>query len=141
MNKALLVGADLARTDTWIRYEKGLCKGCMAACCNLPVEARLPDLIRLGVVDEFERGEPLKNTAKRLMKEGIVEHFQSRTGLFTLARISNGDCLYLDQKTRLCTVYDNRPDTCRNHPKVGPRPGYCAFKPQPQLRAQVKRLD
>ncbi|MCJ8170220.1 YkgJ family cysteine cluster protein [Atopomonas sediminilitoris] len=139
MNKMLLVGADLDRTDTWIRYEKGLCKGCQAACCNLPVEARLGDLIRLGVADEFERGEPLKNIAKRLLKEGVVEHFQARTKLFTLARVSNGDCLYLDQKTRLCTVYDKRPETCRNHPQVGPRPGYCAFKPQPQLR--VRRVD
>jgi Fe-S-cluster containining protein len=25
-------------------------------------------------------------------------------------------------------VYERRPDTCRNHPQVGPRPGYCAFR-------------
>ncbi|MCK5516299.1 MAG: YkgJ family cysteine cluster protein, partial [Desulfobulbaceae bacterium] len=37
------------------------------------------------------------------------------------------DCLYLDQKTRRCTIYTKRPDTCRNHPQIGPRPGYCAF--------------
>jgi Fe-S-cluster containining protein len=45
-------------------------------------------------------------------------------------RMGNNDCLYLDRKSRLCTIYDLRPDTCRNHPKIGPRPGFCAFKPK-----------
>ena len=63
--------------------------------------------------------------------DGIVERFNQKSGVFTLARMSNNDCLYLDRKSRLCTIYDKRPDTCRNHPKVGPRPGYCAYKPKP----------
>ena len=95
----------------------------------MPVEARLSDLIRMELVDEFERGEPLKNIAKRLMKDGVVERFNQKTGLFTLTRMSNNDCYFLNRKTRLCTIYDKRPETCRNHPKIGPRPGYCAFKP------------
>jgi hypothetical protein len=44
--------------------------------------------------------------------------------------MSNNDCLYLDRKSRLCTIYAECPDTCRNHPKIGPRPGYCAYKPK-----------
>ncbi|MFO6335145.1 YkgJ family cysteine cluster protein, partial [Pseudomonas aeruginosa] len=36
----------------------------------------------------------------------------------------------LDRKTRLCTIYARRPDTCRNHPRIGPRPGYCAYRPR-----------
>ena len=92
---------------------------------------RIGDLIRLGVVDEFEREEPAKNIAKRLSKEGLVERFNQKSGIFTLTRSSNGDCLYLDRKTRLCTVYAKRPDTCRNHPQVGPRPGYCAYRKKP----------
>ena len=51
-----------------------------------------------------------------------------------LTRMSNDDCLYLDRKSRLCTIYDKRPDTCRNHPKIGPRPGYCAYKPKVATR-------
>ena len=60
----------------------------------------------------------------------VIERFNQKSGIFTLTRMSNDDCMYLDRKSRLCTIYDKRPDTCRNHPKVGPRPGYCAYKPK-----------
>ena len=116
-----ILGADLDRTETWIRYDKAMCLDCVSSCCTLPVEARLSDLIRMGVVDEFEKGEPLKDIAKRLKKEGIVERLNAKTGLFTLVRLSNNDCLYLHPKTRLCTIYDQRPETCRNDPRFGPR--------------------
>ncbi|WP_027597414.1 YkgJ family cysteine cluster protein [Pseudomonas sp. MOIL14HWK12:I2] len=125
-----ILGADLDRTETWIRYDRAMCLDCVSSCCTLPVEARLSDLIRMGVVDEFEKGEPLKDIAKRLKKDGVVERLNAKTGLFTLVRLSNNDCVYLHPKTRLCTIYDQRPETCRNHPRVGPRPGYCAYKPQ-----------
>lgn len=126
----LIVGADLERTETWIKYEKHLCASCRASCCTMPVEVRFADLLRIGVVDEFERDEPPRNVARRLIREGVVERFNQKTGLYTLVRLSNNDCLYLDRKTRLCTIYEQRPDTCRNHPRIGPRPGYCAFVPK-----------
>lgn len=126
----LIAAAELDRLDTWSRYTRDMCSSCMSSCCTLPVEVRLDDLIRLGVVDEFERGEPLKNIARRLQKDGIIERFNQKTARFTLSRMSNNDCLYLDRKSRLCTVYEQRPDTCRNHPRVGPRPGYCAWRPK-----------
>ncbi len=121
-------GADITRTDTWYRYRKGMCDNCMAGCCRLPVEVRIPDLQRIGLVDEFEAGEPLKNIARRLMKEGVVQHVSHRDGIFTLTQHSSGDCLYLDRESRRCTIYERRPDTCRNHPTIGPRPGFCAWK-------------
>ena len=124
----LIASADPERLETWARYSKGLCRDCRATCCTLPVEVRIEDLIRLGLVDAFEREEPAKNIARRLGKAGIVEHFNHKHGLFTLTRLANGDCLYLDRQTRLCSVYERRPDTCRNHPQIGPRPGYCAYQ-------------
>lgn len=130
MKSNLIPAADIDRLDTWARYNKDMCYSCHSTCCTLPVEVRLSDLIRIGVVDAFEKDEPAKNIAKRLQKDGIVERFNQKTGIFTLTRLSNNDCLYLDRKTRLCTIYDQRPDTCRNHPRVGPRPGYCAYKPK-----------
>ena len=130
MKPRLIAAADPERLETWARYHNGLCQGCHATCCTLPAEIRLDDLIRLGVVDDFERDEPPRNIARRLMKEGIIEHFNQKSGRFTLTRLSNDDCLYLDRKSRLCTVYDKRPDTCRNHPQIGPRPGYCAYRPK-----------
>lgn len=124
----LIANAELDRLETWAKYTSGLCKDCNATCCTMPAEVNVNDLIRIGVVDEFERDEPAKNIAKRLLKEGVVERFNQKSGIFTLTRTSNGDCYFLDRKTRLCTVYAKRPDTCRNHPQVGPRPGYCAYR-------------
>ncbi|WP_312246323.1 YkgJ family cysteine cluster protein [Stutzerimonas nitrititolerans] len=128
MKNKLIASADPDRLETWARYSNGLCRDCRATCCTLPVEVRIDDLIRLEVVDPFERDEPPRNIARRLSKAGIVEHFNQKHGIFTLTRLANGDCLYLDRQTRLCTVYAKRPDTCRNHPRVGPRPGYCAYQ-------------
>ncbi len=114
--------------DTWTRYRSGLCNTCAANCCTMPVEVKLPDLVRLELVDpvESEHEEP-KVIAKRLLKAGLIEHFNFKNSIFTLARRANGDCANLDTKTRRCTVYDKRPNTCRLHPQVGPRPGYCPY--------------
>lgn len=122
--------SDLARTETWLKYRKGLCDTCQSSCCTMPVEVKLPDLIRMGVVDEFEAGEPAKQIARRLEKAGIVAHFNFKNEIYTLARRANNDCIYLDANTRRCTIYDQRPNTCRNHPQIGPRPGFCAYRPQ-----------
>jgi len=119
---------DVDRPETWSRYRAGLCDCCVANCCTMPVEVRLPDLVRLGVVDPFEaEHDAPKQIAKRLEKAGLIEHFNFRNSIFTLARRANGDCTYLHAQTRRCTVYEHRPDTCRRHPQVGPRPGYCPY--------------
>ena len=121
---------DVDRLETWTRYRNGLCAGCAAACCTMPVELRLPDLVRLQLVDPFEaEHEAPKQIARRLEKAGLIGHFNFRHSIYTLARRASGDCLFLDANTRRCTVYERRPDTCRRHPQVGPRPGYCAWRP------------
>jgi uncharacterized protein len=119
---------DVDRPESWTRYKNGLCTGCAANCCTMPVEVKLPDLVRLELVDAFEaeHDEP-KQIAKRLAKAGLIEHFNFKNSIFTLSRRASGDCQYLDAVTRLCTVYDKRPNTCRLHPQVGPRPGYCPY--------------
>ncbi|MGM9516686.1 YkgJ family cysteine cluster protein [Roseateles sp. DB2] len=119
---------DVDRTETWTRYRKGLCDSCAANCCTMPVEARLADLVRLGLVDVFEaEHEAPKQIAKRLTKAGLIEHFSFKHGIFQLARRAGGDCQFLDANTRRCTVYERRPDICRKHPQVGPRPGHCPY--------------
>ncbi len=121
---------DVDRPDTWTRWRSGLCNSCAANCCTMPVEVRLPDLVRLGFVDPFEaEHEAPKQIARRLMRAGQVDHFNFRNSLFTLARRADGDCQLLDAATRRCTVYEKRPDTCRKHPQVGPRPNYCPYGP------------
>jgi Fe-S-cluster containining protein len=124
----VLHGAYLDNLDTWVKYRNGLCDSCHAICCTMPAEVRVRDLIRMGILEEFDLQTDLKQLAKRLQKMRVVEHFNFRHGLFTLARRANGDCSFLDPKTRRCTVYENRPDTCRGHPqKLGPRPGFCPY--------------
>jgi len=95
----------------------------------MPVEVSIEDLARMGAVTPFETDEPTKKLAKKLKQDGVVERFSSKNDIFTLVRLANGDCLYLDPVSRRCTIYDRRPDTCRNHPLVGPRPGFCPYEP------------
>jgi Fe-S-cluster containining protein len=92
----------------------------------MPVEIHGEDLVRLGVAteDEIISGSR-KKLAKRLMKEGILQSYREATELFMLTQRPNGDCYYLHPITRLCTVYEKRPETCRKFPEIGPRPGYC----------------
>lgn len=123
---------DVDRPDTWTRYRNGLCERCMANCCTMPVEVKLPDLVRLGLVDPFEaEHEAPKAIAKRLSKSGAIEHFSFKHERYTLTRRADGDCQYLDAHTRRCTVYAQRPSTCRKHPQVGPRPNFCPFGARP----------
>ena len=139
MKPNLIAAAEIDRLDTWAKYSAPMCGSCVSSCCTLPVEVKIKDLIRIGIVDEFELGDPPKNIAKRLQKEGIVERYNQKSEIFTLQRMSNNDCLYLDRKSRLCTIHDKRPDTCRNHPRIGPRPGYCAYKPKEVERERNPR--
>lgn len=124
----LLPAADPDNTATWARYSARLCRHCAACCCALPVEVKGPDLVRIGLIEEFDLQDDPKYIARRLMKVRLVDHFHARTATFTLARRASGDCIFLDDESRRCTIYDRRPDTCRNHPHIGPRPGYCPFR-------------
>ena len=129
MKKKKLRPVDVSDPTTWVKYRKGLCRDCTAGCCSLPVEARLSDLVRMEVVDPFEAEvEAPKKIAKRLQKAGIIQHFNFKARKFTLAQRANNDCIYLDQTTRRCTIYEKRPDSCRNHPRIGPRPNHCAYQ-------------
>ena len=119
---------DVDRLETWTKYRPGLCESCAANCCTMPLEVQLADLVRLELVDPFEveNIEP-KLIAKRLLKAKLIDHYNPKHHIFTMARRASGDCHFLDQKTRLCTVYDKRPETCRLHPQKGPKPGFCAY--------------
>ena len=116
--------SDAQRPSTWRRYEKGICEGCWAGCCTLPVEVSVTDLIRLELITEEEAAISLKQVAKKLTKLKIIQAFQAKSQLFVLEQRHGRDCIYLG-KDRLCTVYTKRPEVCRKFPKIGPRPGFC----------------
>lgn len=98
------------------------------------------DLVGMAIIDAFEAEEEPKVLAKRLMKSGVIDHFNFKNSLFTLAQRANDDCLYLDAQSRRCTIYERRPQTCRNHPAIGPRPGYCAYRRQVEAPNQKGAL-
>lgn len=116
---------DTQKPSTWKPYKKGLCEGCWSGCCTLPLEVSAYDLIRLEVITEDEAAVSLKKVSKKLMKAGIVQSFRATSGLFVIEQRHGRDCIFLDEKTRRCTVYEKRPEVCREFPKIGPRPGYC----------------
>lgn len=121
----MMAQPDIDRPSTWKLYRDGFCKGCHGSCCTMPVEVELNDLIRLGVVDQDEASGSIRKVASRLKKEGLITSYRQGTDLFMLTQKANLDCYYLDSKTRLCTVYEKRPQVCRSFPSIGPRPGYC----------------
>lgn len=91
----------------------------------MPVEVKLSDLVRLGLVAESETGGSIKKIANRLKKEGFVSSYRHGTDLFMLTQKANRDCIFMNSETRLCTRYEKRPDVCRDFPSIGPKPGWC----------------
>ncbi len=119
---------DVNDISTWTKHKQRLCSKCRANCCTMPVEVKVADLVQMDEIEAFEAEEPVKKLAKKLKKEGVIEHFYSKNQVFTLLRFANNDCLYLDPISRKCKIYEKRPDTCRNHPLIGPSPGFCPYE-------------
>lgn len=128
MSRKKIALVDIDDTSTWPRYKSGMCNDCVANCCRMPVEATMDDLIRMEVVTPFEAGEKMRRVVRKLKKEGIIEGYNPSRVMFTLARRPNSDCIFLDPQSRRCTIYEKRPDICRNHPQIGPRPNHCPYQ-------------
>lgn len=128
---------DPQRPSSWKQYKKGMCEGCWGGCCTLPLEASAYDLIRLELITEDEAAASLKKVARRLIKEGYVRSFHPTQGLFVMEQKYGRDCVFLGED-RLCTVYDKRPEVCRQFPKIGPRPGWCPSFPKADAKGKGK---
>ena len=72
------------------------CAGC-GSCCHLVVE----------LVPGTDDGVP-------------GEHVVERAGAFFMDQRGNGACVALDPATRLCTIYERRPQTCRDFARGEP---------------------
>lgn len=112
--------------NTWVKYKEKDCAQCIGTCCTMPVEVRAEDLINLQVMTIDDLSESKRKLVKRLKKEGVIQSYRESTELFMLTQKANGDCYFLDTKTRLCTVYERRPLVCRRFPQLaGNKLGYC----------------
>jgi hypothetical protein len=116
----------LKDTNRWTHFKSGMCDSCEGLCCYMPVEVTTSDLIRLGVLVEFHLELSLKEQIKEAIKHPSVLRYTASTEKYTLSQKSDSSCYYLDINKK-CTKYEIRPDTCRNHPKIGARPGFCAY--------------
>lgn len=99
----------------------------------MPVEVSVNDLIRLEVMTEDEAVTNLSKSARRLKSAGILKSYRGRNLVFILEQRPNGDCIFLD-KERRCTVYEKRPEICRQFPKIGPKPGHCPYKNKNEVK-------
>ncbi len=92
----------------------------------MPVEVKIDDLVYLGVITEDDIQISRRKLVARLKKQGIIQSYRESTQLFMITQKPNGDCYFLNSQSRLCTVYDRRPQVCRHFPeKMGNRIGYC----------------
>lgn len=117
----------IERPSTWSEYAEGHCKGCESLCCSLTVEVTANDLVRLGLIPKSDVMMSPKKIARRLMTTGALRDVRPDAGLYTLAQKADGSCVFLS-KERFCTVYEKRPEVCRNFPLIGPRPKFCPRK-------------
>ena len=120
---------NVDRPSTWKKYTSDeLCHTCVANCCTMPVEVSLTDMVRLNLVSEDDvQNMTLRKISKQLMKQKWISSYRDGTGFFMLTQKANRDCVFLDLKSRMCTVYEIRPDVCRQFPKIGPRPTFCPY--------------
>lgn len=121
------MSVDKDKPNSWIKYKSGLCSSCIGTCCTMPVEVKASDFVRLGLANHDEIESSPKKVANRLIKEGIVSQYREKTGLFTITQKSNSDCYFLNSN-RLCSVYEKRPDTCRQFPtEIGRKITFCPY--------------
>jgi Fe-S-cluster containining protein len=119
---------DVDDISTWRKFEPWLCESCRANCCRLPIEVTIPDLVRMEIVSKTEAKTPIEKIGDRLKQGGLIEHLYVRERIFILAQTAGNVCRYLDPDSRTCRIYAKRPDTCREYPEIGPRPGFCAYE-------------
>jgi uncharacterized protein len=114
----------------WTKFKKNLCESCWASCChNMPLEVSVPDLIRLGVIEADRAIENLDSIAKELKNKKLIQKYRKKKMVFVIAQKKNKDCIFLNEERR-CSVYEKRPEICRQFPKIGPKPGFCPYRPK-----------
>lgn len=92
----------------------------------MPVEVTIQDLVGLEQISPNDVHTSRRKLVTQLKKSGLITSYRDATGKFMLTSRPNGDCLFLDATTRLCTVYEKRPQLCRDFPiKKGNRLGFC----------------
>ena len=95
------------------------CSKCPAYCCSYDqIELKELDIRRLAKHLDLDREVFLKRYTKQGDELPILRHHKDK--------LYGTTCVFLDSKTRRCTVYEARPNVCRTYPDR-PRCGYYDF--------------
>src|SRR5512141_3230229 len=101
------MGSTPATVNKALKYD---CDKCVAYCCSIydRVQVTARDIRRLAAHFNVLPEVASQRFTKLWGKERILRRRADR--LFGQA------CMFLDQETRKCTIYDARPGTCREFP-------------------------
>lgn len=107
----------MARKKKKLLYD---CSKCPAYCCTYErIEVTDDDLKRLAAYFGISKKKAEKKYTKFYEKdERVLRHRKDE--IFGTA------CRFLDRETRQCTIYEARPEVCRDYPE-GRRCGYYEF--------------
>jgi Fe-S-cluster containining protein len=95
------------------------CSKCPAYCCSYDrIVVTKRDVNRLAKHFGVDYETALHRFTKQVDDEQVLRHQKDR--------IFGTVCMFLDVKTRRCTVYEARPGVCRDYPDR-PRCGYYEF--------------
>ncbi len=96
---------------THMSSENYNCNECPSYCCSYPViPAKRSDIMRLARLKDITLEEARERYTDQEGKRG--RKLKHKTDPVFKATV----CTFLDLRTRLCTVYQSRPDICDNHP-------------------------
>lgn len=110
------------------------CERCPAYCCTYPqIPVTDADLKRLAKRFGLDRKEARKRFTKKGVEEGtrVLRHQDDV--------IFGSACRFLDLETRGCTIYDDRPQGCREYPGTA-RCGYYDFLASERRRQEDDEL-
>jgi hypothetical protein len=111
--------SDMATDETSSPRLQYDCAKCPAYCCSydrIVVEKR--DLNRLAKHFELDVETAAKRFTKTVEGEQVLRHQKDE--------VFGSVCMFLDLKTRRCTIYEARPGVCHEYPDR-PRCGYYDF--------------
>lgn len=102
------------------------CKKCInSACCKLVIELTKEDIKRLESLgyseniksntDIFFSKFPNFKVNKKQIENLYKEAYKTTKTAGILSKDSSGFCSLLDKKTKLCTIYSERPECCKRY--------------------------
>lgn len=94
------------------------CKSCHSNCCSLEVDLTKSDYDKLKLLGKSFHATKrsdlfIRENPQYTDKIGYLDEMYGHT-FAVINQGEDGYCNFLDRRTRLCTIYNNRPSICRD---------------------------